>query len=610
MSTGKTAIQSQSDYLTYLYSSPRNLVVGNLSLNPLTSSTLNITNYFPGTDYAICGFFQSSDPNKTLTTQLNCTVVKTLTNEADEIYTATAIFTSKPTYNDRQTILCYLQGQLNNPTSTAFISNSYGERCLPMAALYKYNGTQNSELFDIYYLVTNDTSSATTAAKANFTGLFTAGGLGLTSTSISTVNGKLPSGSILDSFTLTSTTPTAYSTIIGDSTLATPTGTTMTDPNTIPIQFPASAFVGSVYMGIYVTNSSNSAPSPENVTNCKLGSGSVSLQYCQRIMLNNNQNPQTVSIVVDGVNSSSTYKVYLTPANRFPYRPYLFSSVTSLSFPSTATGSITFANSSNFLVQAGKSVTSTVVISTAAAVDVTATLPTADWAITSASTSAPNANTKTITFALAGQTNVTFAILAPSSAKGSYLIPVVSGNSLYYVTKGYLNVTVTQPVTVSPTDLTASAGGCSQMLTAILPFLPNTTATLLVRYATNGSSYPTSPSPITFTNTDLTKTFMLCPTSTTTAGSIVLTVEANSSDGLYAVATSNRPSITLSVTATPNGTVTLSTANFSIQKGGCSPTATLTVNTLPDSDLIVTFDKAALDANRLYMVVSPLSYTN
>lgn len=147
------------------------------------------------------------------------------------------------------------------------------------------------------------------------------------------------------------------------------------------------------------------------------------------------------------------------------------------------------------------------------------------------------------------------------------------------------------------------------MLTATLPFLPNTTATLLVRYA-NGSSYPTSPSPITFTNTDLNKTFMLCPTSTTIAGSTDLTVEANSSDGLYAVATSNRPKITLSVTATPNGTVTLSTANFSIQRGGCSPTATLTVNTLPDSDLIVTFDNAALVANRLYMVVSPLSYTN
>ena len=103
------------------------------------------------------------------------------------------------------------------------------------------------------------------------------------------------------------------------------------------------------------------------------------------------------------------------------------------------------------------------------------------------------------------------------------------------------------------------------MLTATLPFLPNTTATLLVRYA-NGSSYPTSPSPITFTNTDLNKTFMLCPTSTTIAGSTDLTVEANSSDGLYAVATSNRPKITLSVTATPNGTVTLSTANFSIHK--------------------------------------------
>lgn len=285
MSTGKTAIQSQSDYLTYLYNSPRNLVVGNLSLNPLTSSTLQLTNYFPGTNYAICGFFQSSDPNKTLTTQLNCTVVTTLTNETDDIYTATAKFKSKPTYNDRQTILCYLQGQLNNPTSTAFISNSYGERCLPMAALYKYNGTQNSELFDIYYLVTNDTSSATTAAKANFTGLFSGNELGLTS--LNTVNGKLPSGIILDSFTLNSTTPTAYSTIIGDSTFVPPTGSAMTDPNTIPIVFPASAFVGSVYMGIYVTNSSNSAPSPENVTNCKLGSGSVSLQYCQRIMLNN-----------------------------------------------------------------------------------------------------------------------------------------------------------------------------------------------------------------------------------------------------------------------------------------------------------------------------------
>ena len=36
LTTGQTSIQSQSDYLTYLYNSPRNLVVGNLSVNALT----------------------------------------------------------------------------------------------------------------------------------------------------------------------------------------------------------------------------------------------------------------------------------------------------------------------------------------------------------------------------------------------------------------------------------------------------------------------------------------------------------------------------------------------------------------------------------------------
>ena len=250
MSTGKTAIQSQSDYLTYLYNSPRNLVVGNLSLNPLTSSTLKITNYFPGTNYAICGFFQSSDPNKTLTTQLNCTVVTTLTNETDEIYTATATFTSKPTYNNRQYILCYLQGKLNNPNSTAFISNSYGERCLPMAALYKYNGTQYDETSDIYYLVTNDTSNETKAAITNFTAI-TSGAL------VSDINGNASSGSVLKTFNFDAT-PTSYSLIMADLNWTEPTlPTLMLNPNTIQITFADATYIGSIYLGIYVTNALN-----------------------------------------------------------------------------------------------------------------------------------------------------------------------------------------------------------------------------------------------------------------------------------------------------------------------------------------------------------------
>lgn len=68
----QTTLQNQSDYLSYLYNSPRNMILGNLSVGPLSTIITNIvvTNYFPGTTYSVCGYFQN--PSQTLNFTISC----------------------------------------------------------------------------------------------------------------------------------------------------------------------------------------------------------------------------------------------------------------------------------------------------------------------------------------------------------------------------------------------------------------------------------------------------------------------------------------------------------------------------------------------------------
>lgn len=141
LATGKTTVQSQADYLSYLYSTPRNMYIGNISVNATNTSTIQVTNYFPGTSYNIGGFFQT--PSKSLNGTATSAVFTLSAPSGDNlIMDAIATFDTTPTAADRQVILCWFETKLNSK-STAMITNSYGERCsLKYNGLFFYNGSQ------------------------------------------------------------------------------------------------------------------------------------------------------------------------------------------------------------------------------------------------------------------------------------------------------------------------------------------------------------------------------------------------------------------------------------------------------------------------------------
>lgn len=64
-------------------------------------------------------------------------------------------------------------------SSTEFMTNSYGERCNDFynGPLFMYNGTVVKETTDFYYMVTNDTTTATTNSIAAFKTLFDTNGM-------------------------------------------------------------------------------------------------------------------------------------------------------------------------------------------------------------------------------------------------------------------------------------------------------------------------------------------------------------------------------------------------------------------------------------------------
>lgn len=78
LSTGKTTIHSQDDYVSYIHNTPRNMFVGNLSVSAIsTSTTIRLSNYFPSTIYNFCGYFQNAANN---ISTVNCTNITTPSN--------------------------------------------------------------------------------------------------------------------------------------------------------------------------------------------------------------------------------------------------------------------------------------------------------------------------------------------------------------------------------------------------------------------------------------------------------------------------------------------------------------------------------------------------
>lgn len=184
--------------------------------------------------------------------------------------------------------------------------------------------------------------------------------------------------------------------------------------------------------------------------------------------------------------------------------------------------------------------------------------------------------------------------------------------------KGLLNITVTKAVAINTTSVTVPVGGCSQLITATLPFVPTSTATLLIKFASGtNSGFTTSPSSIIFSNTDTIKSFSICSAANNVGNTTSLTVEVTSTENLFTVATASRPGISFTMVAAPSDKVTIPTS-INVPRSGCSSTQSLSLTNNPVSDLIVTFDSTTLKAKNLYLYVlssnshsdTTISFTN
>lgn len=236
-------------------------------------------------------------------------------------------------------------------SSTEFMTNSYGERCNDFynGPLFMYNGTVVDETADFYYMVTNDTTTATTDSITAFKNLFNANG---TMKDLLAINNLIGVGK-LTSFTLSPSTGfKEYSDLYSES-LSTPlnvtiTPATMTSPNSISITITSgTAYQGSVYIGVDLTGSSIT-PTQDALMSCKLSSTSnISLSNCNRVIVPPASLDKTVTIplTVDGLKNTTSYRVFTMPTNRFPYRPLPLATVTLTSVTNTGVnGTINFTN--------------------------------------------------------------------------------------------------------------------------------------------------------------------------------------------------------------------------------------------------------------------------
>lgn len=163
------------------------------------------------------------------------------------------------------------------------------------------------------------------------------------------------------------------------------------------------------------------------------------------------------------MNLNYTYQVFTLLANRFPYRPYPISPVSSpTNLPSIATKIINFTNYNPIVEVGGCNTTLVVSTNHTAAFTVTASNIPVGWTFAN---TANATGTQLISFAAVSTTtnSATTQICTNTATAGVYpliLTSTISDSSTVFV-KGLLNLTVTKPVVFSTASTTSAAGGCS-----------------------------------------------------------------------------------------------------------------------------------------------------
>jgi hypothetical protein len=166
-------IHSQSDYLTYLYTSPRFLLVSSINITNVTAGvpqTIQFLTYMPDTQYELCTYFNNTN-GSVITTSPTCTDFTT-PNVAYPIYTFKLNFASQLSSSQRNLLLCWFVNNTGAPIN--LIVNLRGESCnlngtTPSLLYYNYNNNTDQTTTKFIYLYSYDgtTPSAYTTAAVN-----------------------------------------------------------------------------------------------------------------------------------------------------------------------------------------------------------------------------------------------------------------------------------------------------------------------------------------------------------------------------------------------------------------------------------------------------------
>jgi hypothetical protein len=297
-STNKTKIvQSQADYLAYLYSGPRDLRIGATDVNASQNSSLVFADLLPNTTYTLCSYFTSSD-NSVTSKNASCTQMIS-PSDTWKIYKTLLTFSNNQTAAQRNSLLCAFAKQIgiNSAADYKYILNQEGESCntatsatAPNTSWYFYSGITYDNSSQVIYLLTIDNSTKSQSQATNFIALFDNTTNILKNPALqdlsSSVNSTLNKGEYLGS--------SNYS-IYRDQSREVSFGN-VTYNNTkqiITIQNITFSATAAVYFVVQPNTTAN--PSLEQVLNCRDGNGTTAVQ-CFRLV---GAKGSTVFIAID-----------------------------------------------------------------------------------------------------------------------------------------------------------------------------------------------------------------------------------------------------------------------------------------------------------------------
>lgn len=158
--SNNTTIQSSADFLTHLYTQPRDWTVVSTSLVPGTINNLTVFDKRPETSYSYCCYYQNAAG--TTTTGPSCDTNQTAADSNWQRHSVIFTFSAILNAVQRNTLLGYLTNATGAPTSQ--VVNRRGESynsisTAPKKEWYVYKGATESRLTDTIFLTVRDNST-------------------------------------------------------------------------------------------------------------------------------------------------------------------------------------------------------------------------------------------------------------------------------------------------------------------------------------------------------------------------------------------------------------------------------------------------------------------